>query len=218
MNLASLKRKWHGLPVWAWAVITALMLYLLWIFLRNRGSGTNAATTPDTSASGADSGYDPSSYGSGSGSILVPNSDTQPFEAFGSSLGGNTVGDTNGIDTGNNVADQTPTVAATAPTTTVAAASSPVPDMASTFDTVVASPKPVPITGPGLGNDTRKVVQETTGNVGAIARGDVIAIPPPPDPVEQSLQGQHPGVKITRKSIPEPMKYPSQIHRPGAQL
>lgn len=189
MNLDSLKQKWHGVPVWGWALGTSVVLFLLYYLYKKR-SGGSASTTSTTAADTQDNSTDPGSYGGGSGSILFPNSGTTPVEVTGSSGGVDTTG--NGTSTGTDVVPD-----AGSPTPTVAATSSASSDSA-----------------PSL---VKPQVQETSSNVGAIARGDVIAIPPPPDPVEQSLQGQHPGVKTQAKTILPPVAN-SNVHKPGAQI
>ena len=86
----------------------------------------------------------------------------------------------------------------------------------------------------------RAVVQETTGNVGEIARGDVIAVPPAPQPLDFPHVGPHVTPHVTAKNTPpaittrphpaapiviatSPVTHTStitsgQIHHPGAQL
>lgn len=48
MNLDSLNRKVHGLPVWAWAAITVIFLYVIYKWYSNRSgsSGGTANVTP----------------------------------------------------------------------------------------------------------------------------------------------------------------------------
>lgn len=46
MNLENLNRKWHGVPVWAWAAITLIVLYLGYRMLKHRGSGGSSNSSP----------------------------------------------------------------------------------------------------------------------------------------------------------------------------
>ena len=83
--LKGLTKKWHGLPIWAWAAIAGLVLYLGYRWYRNRNpssanatpnSASSAVQTPDSSG-----GYNqqPSGdSGGGSGSFFPPQSD-QPL-------------------------------------------------------------------------------------------------------------------------------------------
>ena len=47
MNLESLNKKVYGLPVWSWAVISALFLYVLYKWYKNRSaSGGSGSVSP----------------------------------------------------------------------------------------------------------------------------------------------------------------------------
>lgn len=164
------------------------------LYLRNKNA---AATT--TSAVGPL--FDPSSLTGSAGdpsaftdpyalppdtltSITSPTSDpTQPAAA----------GDTAGTD-----ATVTPTDTAFAPSSsqpssltyaTYAATSSPVTSTSTKPSSPAAAHNPNDVVLGVVGG--RAVVQETTGNVGEIARGDVIAVPPAPQPLDFPTVGPH---------------------------
>ncbi len=80
MNLDSLTKKWHGLPVWAWAAISAVGLYLIYYLYKKR-SGTTAATTPIT-GSVADNTVPLDNSGSGSSGSIPPPSQILPNEVI----------------------------------------------------------------------------------------------------------------------------------------
>lgn len=47
MNLEELQRKWHGLPIWAWAAIVLILGYMLYKkFSGSSSSGGTATTSP----------------------------------------------------------------------------------------------------------------------------------------------------------------------------
>ena len=70
MNLAFLKQKKWGLPIWAWAAITAVVLAGAYYYYKKKSGSSASSTSPDTST--ADSSQLPLStlpydYGSGGG-------------------------------------------------------------------------------------------------------------------------------------------------------
>lgn len=81
--MKSLTRKWHGLPIWAWAAIVAVMLFLLYRYFQGRSSGTAASTSPTAAQTdtGAASG---SPAAGGSAGLPQPLDNTQPYDFFGS--------------------------------------------------------------------------------------------------------------------------------------
>lgn len=50
MNLQSLNQKWHGLPVWVWAAITVVVLYLAYRWWQNRSSSSSSNATDTTNS------------------------------------------------------------------------------------------------------------------------------------------------------------------------
>lgn len=92
MELDFLKQKEFGLPIWAWAVITALVLFLAYRFFSSRSGGNGSSSLSDQfpGAAGA------SQNGSGAGGLTIsPTPDESystgtsgPFdeEAFGEGL------------------------------------------------------------------------------------------------------------------------------------
>jgi hypothetical protein len=46
MNLQSLNQKWHGVPIWAWAAIVAVVGFFAYRYMKNRGSGGSSASSP----------------------------------------------------------------------------------------------------------------------------------------------------------------------------
>lgn len=69
----SFKKKWHGIPVWVYAVGVALLVFAVYLYLRHKNSGTanatplDAGTAADNETSGV--GGDP---GSGSSGFFPP--------------------------------------------------------------------------------------------------------------------------------------------------
>lgn len=85
MNLESLKKKWHGLPVWAWALLAAVLVFGTYYIIKRRNS-SSSNSTPDTSSQAAQDESavgPPPDYGSGgSGSSPFP-SNTGPDNFVG---------------------------------------------------------------------------------------------------------------------------------------
>lgn len=46
MNLQSLNQKWHGVPIWAWAAMVAVIGFFVYRRLKNRGSGGSSNSNP----------------------------------------------------------------------------------------------------------------------------------------------------------------------------
>lgn len=89
--LASLKTKKWGLPLWAWAIVVAVVGYFAYRWYQNR-SGSSAAANPAASTAGttgADQsglvGYPGGSGDSGGGSPFFPQQNPPPVEIIGSS-------------------------------------------------------------------------------------------------------------------------------------
>lgn len=73
MNFSSLKGKWHGLPIWVWALIAAVGLFAVYLILKRSGnSSANASGTGllPTTTTGSGTGLD----GSGGGGLGIPQS------------------------------------------------------------------------------------------------------------------------------------------------
>jgi hypothetical protein len=46
MNLQSLNQKWHGVPIWAWAILVAVIGFFVYRKLKDRGSGGSSNSSP----------------------------------------------------------------------------------------------------------------------------------------------------------------------------
>lgn len=46
MNLQSLNQKWHGVPIWAWAALVAIVGFFVYRRLKNRASGGSSSSSP----------------------------------------------------------------------------------------------------------------------------------------------------------------------------
>lgn len=135
------KKKYGPLPVWAWAIIAAVVGYLAYRWYRNRSSSSTSApaATTDTTPS---TGLIPDNSG-GAGGLSVPNS--TPTEVTGPTTTDFTIPpDTTGTDTTNTTPSPDPSTVAPNPTVTV---TPPGPSGAAS-DTVTALPsESVPATG-----------------------------------------------------------------------
>lgn len=111
MDLKQFTKKWHGLPIWAWAAIAAGVLVLGFLYIKKRqGTSSSAASSP--AASTADTSGDslPLSSLSGGGGFTPDSTQSSPGRSHWT--GGNPV-----------VTTQTPTTSSDTP----AATSSPSP-------------------------------------------------------------------------------------------
>lgn len=89
--LQGLTKKWHGLPIWAWAAIVGLVLYLGYRWYSSRNSSSSSNATPSTAAASAQtpdtSGGYPLASGDGGGSSFIPPQTDQPLTGNNTSGG-----------------------------------------------------------------------------------------------------------------------------------
>lgn len=74
--METLQKKYHGLPIYAWAAIAAVVLFLGWRYMRNRGGGGSGSAAASGGAS-SDAGASPMG-GSGSQDFQTPGNLTGP--------------------------------------------------------------------------------------------------------------------------------------------
>ena len=68
MDLKFLKKKYFGLPLWAWAGILAALMFLLYLHFKNKGgTSSNTSNTSSTDYPSSDQGYVPDQNAGGSG-------------------------------------------------------------------------------------------------------------------------------------------------------
>lgn len=73
-----LTKKWHGLPVWAWAAIASVVLFGVYYLYKKRASGSSSASAGAPTDAGDSSGLDSGDSGdSGSGGTLSTPDNTQ---------------------------------------------------------------------------------------------------------------------------------------------
>lgn len=72
-----LTEKWHGLPKWAWAAIVAGVIFIIYLWYRNRNSSSNA--TPLDAGQAADNSASDMGNGSGSGGSAGDSGSGFPF-------------------------------------------------------------------------------------------------------------------------------------------
>ena len=53
MNLSSLTKKWHGIPVWALAAGTAVMIFLVYLYIRRRQANSSSSSSSQGAPSDA---------------------------------------------------------------------------------------------------------------------------------------------------------------------
>jgi hypothetical protein len=87
-SLQGLTKKWHGLPIWAWAVVAAVVLYFGYRWYKNRtpaaaanpaGSGTATAADPNAGSTGALGGLPGSGDSGGGGGTFTPTPSDVPL-------------------------------------------------------------------------------------------------------------------------------------------
>lgn len=167
-------KKYGPLPVWAWAIIAAIVGYLAYRWYRNRSGSSTTPTAVDNSQ--PSSGLLPDS-GGGAGSLDIPNS--TPAVTTGSSGGSDfTAPDTGSGDTGN---------------------SSPSPDPSTLPPSSV-----VPVTPPkpnGQASTTKTSTTEASHPLTTVHVGSTTTLEPKPIAANY-LPAPSVKTSITKKSIP----------------
>lgn len=209
-SLAFLKEKKFGLPVWAWAIVVSLVLFLLYKHFKG-SSSSSTGTTSSTPTTDTSSQYVPPDSGA-AGSIGFPDSgqpNTTPYVTWGGSNYGS------GNSTGGNI-----------------------PDMGSTSPELIA-PAPQEIVTPDVSQPsqnnsaTTAPTGKTPQNSTAAAIAQIAALENPPGPKAPAAQQQAAqkagqdylkslnvslGVKqpVTKKAMPAPVKVTASSSSSGA--